>query len=139
MGSLLFMTDKFRDLKLQELELQEDMRSGTDCLPPGLVRVDLVSEAQHGHTLGLLGERDPNPSKDKADHTTADHEATTDLIHRLSPKSNSEGDRGVYMVAQGDQPPDKTIKEIQREAKEEIAWAARLARGANKRKGHNSM
>jgi hypothetical protein len=64
----------------------------------------------------LLGETDPDPSEDKADHTSADHAATTDPIHQSSLESDFEGDRGIYVVAQGDQPLDKTAEEIQREA-----------------------
>jgi hypothetical protein len=43
------------------------------------------------------------------------------------------------MVGQGDPPPDKTAKEIQREAEEEMARAARLAKELDKRKGHNDL
>jgi hypothetical protein len=43
------------------------------------------------------------------------------------------------MVGQGDPPPAKTTEEIQREAEEEMARAARLARELDKRKGHNSL
>jgi hypothetical protein len=39
------------------------------------------------------------------------------------------------MVGQGDPPPPKTTEEIQREAEEEMARAARLARELDKRKG----
>jgi hypothetical protein len=71
---------------------------------------------------------DPDPSEDKPYHTPAIHAATIDPIHQSSPESDSKGDRGVYMVAQGDQPPEKTAKEIQQKAEEEIAWATRLAK-----------
>jgi hypothetical protein len=37
LGSLLFITDKFGDLSLQEPKMREDVRSGTDRLPPAPV------------------------------------------------------------------------------------------------------
>jgi hypothetical protein len=43
------------------------------------------------------------------------------------------------MVEQGGELPEKTTKELQREAEEEIARAERLARELDKRKGHNSL
>jgi hypothetical protein len=43
------------------------------------------------------------------------------------------------MVAQGDQPPKKTTVELQQEAEEKIARAARLAKEIDKRKGHIDM
>jgi hypothetical protein len=43
------------------------------------------------------------------------------------------------MVAQGDQPPKKTIEELQREAEEKIACTTRLAKEIDKRKGHINM
>jgi hypothetical protein len=34
LGSLLFITNKFRDLNLQEPELREVIGSSTECIPP---------------------------------------------------------------------------------------------------------
>jgi hypothetical protein len=52
--------------------------------------------------------------------------AITDPIHQSSLKSDSEGDREVYMVGQEEEPPEKTVEEIQLEAKEKIAQAGML-------------
>jgi hypothetical protein len=41
------------------------------------------------------------------------------------------------MMGQGEQPPEKTAKEIALEVEEEIARAARLAKEADKGKRHN--
>jgi hypothetical protein len=65
--------------------------------------------------------------------------AIIDPIHQSSPESDSESNREVYMVGQGEEPPEKTIEEIQREVEEEIAWAAHLARDAERGKRHNSL
>jgi predicted DNA-binding transcriptional regulator len=43
------------------------------------------------------------------------------------------------MVGKAEEPPEKTIKEIQRETKEEIARAARLAKDAERGKMHNDL
>jgi hypothetical protein len=43
-------------------------------------------------------------------------------------ESDSEGDREVFMVGDGEQPPVKTAEKIAREAEKEIARAAHLAR-----------
>jgi hypothetical protein len=43
------------------------------------------------------------------------------------------------MVMQGDEPPKKTIKEIQQEAEEELDWAVHLARDAERGKRHNGL
>jgi hypothetical protein len=43
------------------------------------------------------------------------------------------------MVVNGEKLPKKTVEEIQREANEEIAHAARLAREAERVKRHNSL
>jgi hypothetical protein len=45
LGSLQFITDKFRDLTLQEPESCGIIGSGTDRLPLAPVRVSLVNEA----------------------------------------------------------------------------------------------
>jgi hypothetical protein len=43
------------------------------------------------------------------------------------------------MVGRGEEPPEKTVEEIQREAEEEIARAACLARDAKNGKRHNGL
>jgi hypothetical protein len=139
MGSLLFIAYKFGDLNIQEPDLWEVDRSGTSCLPPASVWVGLIKEAQLRHRLDLLGKTDPDPSGDNADHTPAVHAAITDPIHLSSPESDSEGDREVYKVGRGDQPPEKTAKEIQWQAEEEIARAAHLARDVERGKRHRRM
>jgi hypothetical protein len=80
-----------------------------------------------------------NPAGDKADHTLAIPVATTDPIYQSSPESDSEGSGEVYMVGNGVELPEKTVEEIQREADEEIAHAACLAREAERGKRHSSL
>jgi hypothetical protein len=65
--------------------------------------------------------------------------AITYQIYQSSPESDSESDREVYMVEHGDEPHEKTIKEIQWEAMEEIARVAHFARDAEKGKRHNDL
>jgi hypothetical protein len=139
LGSLLFVTDKFGDLNLQEPESCEVTGLGIDCLPPTPVQVSLAIEAQFRNEIGRLGETDSDPLGDKSDHTMAVHAAITDPFHQSSSESDSEGDREVYLVGKGDQPPKKTAEEIQREAEEEIFWAIRLAREAERGKRHNGL
>jgi hypothetical protein len=141
LGSLLFIADKFGDLNLQEPESCEVNRSGTDHIPPAPVWVDLINEAQLGHGLVKLGKTDPNPSGDKVDHTLADSTTIIDPIYQSSPESESEGNREVYMVGQGEEPPEMTIEEIQREEEEEeeIARTTHLARDAERGKKHNDL
>jgi hypothetical protein len=67
-GSLLFITDKFEGLSLQEPESREVIGSGTDCVPPILTQIGLVSEARLGHGLSVSGEVESDPSGDKAYH-----------------------------------------------------------------------
>jgi hypothetical protein len=67
LGSLEFLTDQFGNLSFQEPELSEVIGSGTGYLPPALVCVGLVIDAQL--RLGPLGEMDTNPVEDKADYT----------------------------------------------------------------------
>jgi hypothetical protein len=55
LGSLEFLTNKFGNLSLQELEFSKVTGSGTGRFPPTLARVGLVSEAQLA--LGSLGKR----------------------------------------------------------------------------------
>jgi hypothetical protein len=75
----------------------------------------------------------------KADHTLVVPAATTDPIHQSSLQSDSEGSREVYMVGHREELSKKTIKEIQQEADEKIARAARLAKDAEKGKSHNDL
>jgi hypothetical protein len=143
LGSLQFVTDKFRYLNLQEAELSEVARSGTGHLPPSLVRVGLINEAQLEHGLNELGKMDPDPSRDKADHILAVSAATTDPIHQPSLELDSEGSREVYMVGNREELPEKTTEEMQQEADEEIARVAYLAReldqARDRGKRHNGM
>jgi hypothetical protein len=81
LGSLLFITDKFGDLSLQEHESCEVIGSGIGLLPPTPVRVSLVNEAQFGHGLSELGRTDLDPAGDKADHTLAIPAATIGPIY----------------------------------------------------------
>jgi hypothetical protein len=101
--------------------LREVIGSGTSRLPPAPVPVSLVNEAQLKHGLDKLGKMDQDPSGDKTDHTLVVLATVTDPIHHSSPKSDSEGDREVYMVGQRGEPLKKTVEEIQWEAEEEIA------------------
>jgi hypothetical protein len=48
---------------------------------------------------------DPDPSGDKLDHTSAVSVAIIEPIYQSPPESDSEGDREVYMVGQGDALP----------------------------------
>jgi hypothetical protein len=57
----------------------------------------------------------------------------------LSPEFDSEGSGEVYMVGNGEELLDKTVKEIQRETEEEIARVARLAREVKRGKRHNDF
>jgi hypothetical protein len=68
LGSLQFVTDKFGDLNQQEPESSEVAGLGTGHLPPALVRVGLINEAQLRHGLNELGKMDLDPTRDKADH-----------------------------------------------------------------------
>jgi hypothetical protein len=126
--SLPFVADKFGDLSLQELESCEVVRSSTDRLPLALVRVSLINEAQLRRRSISLGKTDSDPSRDKADHTLAITTAIIDPIYQSPPESDFEGNREVFMVGDGEQPRNKTIEEIAREAEDEIAEAAHLAR-----------
>jgi hypothetical protein len=58
-----------------------------------------------------------------ADHTLAARAATTDLIYSPSSGSDSEYGRGIYMLTQDGELPEKTTEELQWEAEEEIARA----------------
>jgi hypothetical protein len=102
------LTVKFRNLSLQEPELSNVTGSGTGCLPPAPVRVNLINEAQLEHGLSSLGETDTDPAGDRADHTMAAQAAATNLIYSPSLKSNSEYDRDVYMVVSCQRTPPKS-------------------------------
>jgi hypothetical protein len=78
-------------------------------------------------------------TEDKADHTLAVPAATIDPIYQSSPDSDPEGSREVYTAENGEELPEKTVEEIQREAEEEIARAAHLAKEAERGKRHNGL
>jgi hypothetical protein len=86
-----------------------------------------------------MGNMDLYSSGEKVNHTSTVSAAIADIIYQSSLESDSEGNREVYMVGQGEEPPELTIKEIQWEAEEEIARAAHLARDAKRGKRHNSQ
>jgi hypothetical protein len=132
LGSLLFIANEFGDLNLREPESREVIGSCTGRLPLALVRVGIVDEARPRHGFIKLGKTDLDPSGDKADHTSAVSAAITYPIYQSSPESDFEGVREVYMAGKGDEQPEKTIEEIQRETEEEIAWVAHLARDAER-------
>jgi hypothetical protein len=71
-----------------------------------------------------LEEASLDSSGDKADHNPAGSPATIDPIYQSPLKSDSVGDRKVYMVGQSEQPTEKTDEEIAREVEEEITRAA---------------
>jgi hypothetical protein len=86
---------------------------------------------------------DVDPAGDKADHIPAVSAATIDQIYQSSLESDSEGGREVYIVGNGEELPEKTTEEIQREAEEEIARVANLSRELDQArdtgKKHNGM
>jgi hypothetical protein len=98
-----------------------------------------MNKAQLRHGLSKLGKMDPDPARDKADHTPAVPAATIDPIYQSSPESKFEGDREAYMVGNREELPEKTVKEIQWEADEEIAHAAHLARETERGRRHNDL
>jgi hypothetical protein len=57
----------------------------------------------------------------------------------LSPESDSEGDGEVYIVGNGEEVPEKAVKEIRWETDEELACTAQLGREAKRRKRHNDL
>jgi hypothetical protein len=105
LGSLLFITDKFGDLNLQEPESHKVIGSGTDRLPPAPVRFSVINEAQLRHGLSELGKTDLDSAREKADHTLVVSTTTIDPIHQSSPESNSRGGSGVYMVGNEEELP----------------------------------
>jgi hypothetical protein len=96
LGSLLFITDRFGDLSLQEPESREVSRSGIGHLPPGPVQGGHVNEAQLRHRLSALGKTESDPARDKADHTLVVPTATTDPIYQSSLESNSGWQRSWH-------------------------------------------
>jgi hypothetical protein len=110
LGSLEFLTDKFGNLSLQELELNKVTGSGTDRLPLDPFQVSLVNKTQPRHELGTLGKKDTYPAKVKADHTLADQIAATDMICSPVSVSDSKYSSEVYMVEQGGEPLKKLPK-----------------------------
>jgi hypothetical protein len=101
--SLLFVADKFGDLSLQEPESWEVVGSGIGRLPPAPVRVSLINEAQLQHGSTMPRKTNSNPSGDKANHNLAGSTTTIYLIYQLPLELESEGDRQIYMVGQGEQ------------------------------------
>jgi hypothetical protein len=99
MGSLEFLTDKFGDLSLQELESSEVVGSGTNRLPLALVRVCLACEAQLRHGFDVPRKTDIDPTEDKADHNLAIPIVTSYPIYQSLMESDSECGGEVYMVA----------------------------------------
>jgi hypothetical protein len=82
---------------------------------------------------------DPDPARDNANHTLAILTTTIDPIHQSSLESDSKGNREVCMVGPREELLEKIVEEIQREANEEIAQAAHLAKDAKKGKRHNNL
>jgi hypothetical protein len=80
LGSLLFITDKFRDLSLQEPESLYVTGSSTDHIPMIPAQVSLVITAQLRHGSNESGEAGSDTSGDKADHHESGFPATTDPI-----------------------------------------------------------
>jgi hypothetical protein len=80
-----------------------------------------------------------DPLGDKDGHTPTVSTTITDPIYQPPPESDSEGDREIFMVGEGEQPTEKTTRENAHEAKEEIARAAQLAKEANRVKRHNNL
>jgi hypothetical protein len=113
LGSLIFLTDKFGDLSLQEPKSSEVVGSGSSRLPPTLVRVGLINEEQLRLGLDSLGEMDTDPSVDKADQTLAVMAAATDPIYQPSSESDSEYGEEVYMVGQGNQPQENQLRGLE--------------------------
>jgi hypothetical protein len=112
MGSLEFLTGKFRDLSQQEPESSEVTRSGTTHLPPAPVRFGLICEVQLRYGSSMLGKTNLDPTGDKADHTLAVLTATIEILYQPSLESDSECGGEVYMVGQEDQSLEKTAEEI---------------------------
>jgi hypothetical protein len=61
-----------------------------------------------------------NPTGDKANHTLAIPEVTTDPIYQSPLESDSEGNREVYMAGNREELSDKMVKEIYRETNKEL-------------------
>jgi hypothetical protein len=108
-------------------------------MPPTFpVQVGLVNKARLRHGSSMMRKADPDPSGDKADHNQASPPVATDSIYQSPSELDSDDDRGVYMVGQGEEPAEKTTKEIAREMEEALVCLAKLeAAAASKR--HNSL
>jgi hypothetical protein len=74
------------------------MGSGTSRLPPALVWVSLINEAQLGHGLSELGKMGSDPTGDKAEHTLTVETSIIDSIYQSPSEFDSKGGREVYMV-----------------------------------------
>jgi hypothetical protein len=112
LGSLQFITDKFRDLTLQEPESHGIVGSVTDHLPLAPVRLGPINVAQLRQGPSELGKTGTYSAGDKVDHTLAVLVATTNPIYQSSPESDSEGGGEVYLVGNREELSDKTVKEI---------------------------
>jgi hypothetical protein len=121
--SLQFITDKFGDLTLQEPKSCRIIESGIGHLPPALIRVSLVNEAQLRHRLSKLGKTSSDPTGDKVDHTLPVPAATTDPIYQSPLEFDFEGSGEVYMVGSMEELPKKMVKEIQWETDKELTRA----------------
>jgi hypothetical protein len=97
LGSLLFITDKFRDLSLQELESPKVTGSGTNRISLIPAQVSLIIKAQLEHGSTESGEVEWDPLRDKAYHH-AICQATTNPIYQSPLESDSDCGREVYMI-----------------------------------------
>jgi hypothetical protein len=92
-------------MNLQEPKSCEVIGSDTSRLPPAPVQVGLLNESQLEHRPVELGKTDPDPSEDNVDHTQTVPAVVTDPIYQPPSEYDSEGDREVFMVGEGEQPP----------------------------------
>jgi hypothetical protein len=67
-------------------------------------------EAQLGHGSSILGESEPDPLGDNADHHKICCPTAIDPIYKPSPESHSDSGREVFMVGPGEPPPIKLQK-----------------------------
>jgi hypothetical protein len=137
LGSFQFINGKFGYQTLQEPESRGIVGSGTDRLPLALFRVGLVNEAQLGHKLCELVKTGLDPKGDKADHILVVPTTEIDPICWSPLESDSEGDKEVYMVGNGEELLDKSFEEAQRDTN--IDHVARLAREVERGKRQNGM
>jgi hypothetical protein len=85
---------------------------GTNHLPPTLVRVGLVSEAQHGHESSRSGESELDPSGDNAGHCNICCLIDADPIYKSLSESDSDSGQEIFMVGQGEPSANQTKEEI---------------------------